>query len=82
MKRLKNTLWFPMVLMLAFSLFMSCRKEISTVIDASSGPVADSVSPSRAAGNNVLTLTGSGLGDIVNIVFEKTTRHQAIRSCG
>ena len=71
MKRLKNTLWFPMVLMLAFSLFMSCRKEISTVIDASSGPVADSVSPSRAAGNNVLTLTGSGLGDIVNIVFEK-----------
>ena len=71
MKKIKNTLLFPLVLILAFSLFISCRKEISSVIDASSSPKADSVSPSRAAGNNVLTLTGSGLGDIVNIVFEK-----------
>jgi hypothetical protein len=71
MKQIKNASLFTMALLLAISLFISCRKEVSSVIDASSNPKADSVSPSRAAGNNVLTLTGTGLGDIVSVVFEK-----------
>lgn len=70
MKNIKISLSFSLVMLLAISLFISCRKEVSSVIDASSNPKADSVSPSRAAGNNVLTLTGSGLGDIVSVVFD------------
>lgn len=56
--------------MVAASL-QSCRKEASSVIEASSNPKADSVSPGKAAGNAVLTLTGTGLGDIMKIVFDK-----------
>ncbi|MBC7866942.1 MAG: cell shape determination protein CcmA [Gloeobacteraceae cyanobacterium ES-bin-316] len=70
MKKIKISLSFSLALLLAISLFISCRKEVSSVIEASSNPLADSVSPSRAAGNNVLTLTGSGLGDIISVVFE------------
>lgn len=70
MKKIKISLSLSLAFIVAISLFISCRKEVSSVIDASSSPKADSVSPSRAAGNNVLTLTGSGLGDIVSVVFE------------
>jgi IPT/TIG domain len=49
----------------------SCRKEESPVTKPSSNPKADALSPALGAANTVLTLRGSGLGDIHSVVFEK-----------
>ncbi|WP_423147102.1 IPT/TIG domain-containing protein [Rubrolithibacter danxiaensis] len=65
------------LLILLFALFSgvvtitSCQKEAETGSEASSNPQADKLVPEKAKGNEVLTLTGSGLGDITSIVFEK-----------
>ncbi|THU40061.1 cell shape determination protein CcmA [Niastella caeni] len=50
----------------------SCKKDGDGSPDIKAGnPVADSVSPSTAAGGATLTLKGSGLGQIRKIVFDK-----------
>lgn len=48
-----------------------CTKEEQSQSKASNNPVASKLDPERASGNTVLTVTGSGLGDITSIVFEK-----------
>jgi len=48
-----------------------CTKEEQSESKASSNPVADKLDPEKASGNTVLTLTGSGLGGITSVVFEK-----------
>ncbi len=68
---MKKNLIFLSVLAIAITLFVSCRKEVKSVIDASDSPTAISISPASAAGNTVVTLSGTGLGDITKIVFEK-----------
>src|ERR1700733_13024902 len=51
---------------------VSCKKDKdgSNHAKASSSPQAARLAPDSAAGNNVLTLTGSGLGDMRSIVFD------------
>ena len=71
MKNIKMIFKFLPLLVMLLAIFISCRKENSYIVDASDNPVADSISPSRAAGNNVITLTGKNIGDIVSVVFDK-----------
>lgn len=66
------TPYFLLFLLSATVLVMSaCRKEQSPVTKSSSNPKADQISPVLGPSNTVLTLTGSGLGDIHSVVFEK-----------
>ncbi len=46
--------------------FSSCKKD-----NSSANPVANKIAPDSASGGNVLTLTGSGLGNMRSIVFDK-----------
>lgn len=69
MKNIKYS--FIIFLTLCTGLFLaSCTKEVESQSTASSNPKVDSISPGFGSGNDVLTLTGSGLGDIVSIVFD------------
>jgi hypothetical protein len=52
-------------------LLASCTKEANNDKKASSSPAANAIDPGTGAGNTVLTLTGSGLDDMVSIVFDK-----------
>jgi hypothetical protein len=50
----------------------ACKKDKDGSPDMEAGnPVAESLTPSTAAGGTVLTLKGSGLGDIRKIIFDK-----------
>lgn len=50
----------------------SCKKDRDGSPDVKAGdPVAENLTPSTASGGTVLTLTGSGLGDMRKIVFDK-----------
>lgn len=49
----------------------SCTQEAEPAAEASANPKADKLDPGSAKGNEVLTLTGSGLGEITSIVFDK-----------
>jgi len=51
--------------------FSSCTKEEQSESTASNSPVANKLDPEKASGNTVLTITGSGLGGMTSIVFEK-----------
>lgn len=71
MKTLKN-LKVLLIVAIAFTLAISgCTKEAESLSKASNNPVADKLDPEMASGNTLLTITGSGLGDMVSIVFEK-----------
>jgi hypothetical protein len=71
---MKNIYKLTIVLM-AFlagaSVVTSCTKENPKPAAASSNPRADKIQPDSAKGGDVLTLTGSGLGEIQSVVFEK-----------
>jgi IPT/TIG domain len=74
MKNISNniairSLFFIMVLL---SVLSSCKKDGDGSPDVKAGnPVADSISPSSASGGTLLTLKGSGLGDMRKIIFDK-----------
>ncbi|RYU90459.1 cell shape determination protein CcmA [Mucilaginibacter terrigena] len=71
---MKNILKLWMVLfafMFAASVITSCTKENAKPAAASSSPKADKIKPDSAKGGEILTLTGSGLGEIQSVVFEK-----------
>lgn len=56
---------------LAFMLH-SCQKDTDGSPGIKSGnPVSNGINPDSAAGGDVITLKGSGLGDMVSIVFDK-----------
>lgn len=61
------------LLVLAFLLVLnSCTKDTDGSPQISAGdPVFAAISPGEAPGGEVLTLTGSGLGDMRSIVFDK-----------
>ncbi|HUP13399.1 MAG TPA: IPT/TIG domain-containing protein, partial [Niastella sp.] len=61
------------VVVAAFALgLQACKKDKdgSPGIDAGN-PVAENLTPATASGGTLLTLTGSGLGDMRKIVFDK-----------
>jgi hypothetical protein len=64
-----------MIVLVAFlagaAVITSCTKENAKPAAASSSPKADKLQPDSAKGGDVLTLTGSGLGEIQSVVFEK-----------
>lgn len=68
MKTIKNLKIF---LLAGVLIIAGCTKEEQSESKASSNPVADKLDPEKASGNTVLTLTGSGLGGITSVVFEK-----------
>ncbi len=58
--------------LLAAVLFTGCAKDkTSEKFEASGNPQAAQISPATGSGNTVLTLTGTGLGDIRTIKFSK-----------
>jgi len=67
-----KTVGFALIItVLAFTL-NACRKDGDGHPDISSGGlVADKLSPDSAGSGSLLTLTGTGLGDIRSIVFDK-----------
>lgn len=57
---------------LSVGFISSCTKDTDGSPQIGPGnPVAEAIKPDSAAGGTVLTLTGTGLGDIRSIVFEK-----------
>jgi hypothetical protein len=68
MKTIKN---LKILLLAGVLIIAGCTKEEQSESKASSNPVADKLDPEKASGNTVLTLTGSGLGGITSVVFEK-----------
>jgi len=68
MKTIKN---LKMLLLAGVLIIAGCTKEEQSESKASSNPVAEKLDPEKASGNTVLTLTGSGLGGITSVVFEK-----------
>jgi hypothetical protein len=62
---------FLLLTFLSTGTFISCTKENNNRPDASSSPKADAIDPGEGPGNAVLTVTGTGLGQITRIVFDK-----------
>ncbi|MDB5136631.1 MAG: hypothetical protein JWP37_3234 [Mucilaginibacter sp.] len=71
MKKLVNLLIVLLTFAGSASMITSCTKEAEKPAAASSNPKADKLDPDSAKGGSALTLTGSGLGQIQSIVFEK-----------
>lgn len=58
--------------LLATTVVTGCKKDkTSETFEASNNPQAAQISPATGAGNTVVTLTGSGLGDVRTITFSK-----------
>jgi hypothetical protein len=60
-------------ILVLFSTFIltSCYKEADPPAPASGSPNPSKITPEKAAANALITLTGSGLGDVRSIIFEK-----------
>lgn len=70
MKTIKDLRIFLLAALAVLLTISSCTKEEQSESKASSNPVANKLDPEKASGNTVLTITGSGLGGMTNIVFE------------
>ncbi|HEX8462012.1 MAG TPA: hypothetical protein VF623_11300 [Segetibacter sp.] len=70
MKKIFNTKLLVIVLLSSIIFSVACKKEAVVGGTASSSPKVDSISPGAAASNSVITLMGSGLGNIQSIVFD------------
>lgn len=68
---MRNSLFLMLLILCSGLIISSCTKEADTGSTASANPKVDSISPGNGSGNDVLTLTGSGLGQIVSIIFDK-----------
>jgi hypothetical protein len=70
---IKANLFKPLLLAAGLSLvFVSCKKEDNGNPDVEAGtPTFGAITPSEAAGNTVVTLTGTGLGQMRSIVFDR-----------
>jgi hypothetical protein len=73
MKKLFRYKSFLIILIAAWVLTLqACKKDSDGIPDMESGNlVAENLTPSTASGGTLLTLTGSGLGDIRRILFDK-----------
>ncbi len=71
-KRLKHIVALSVLTVSAGSMVTSCVKDTDGRPQISPGSMAlNAIAPDSAAGGTVVTLTGSGLGDIRSVVFEK-----------
>lgn len=70
MKNIRNLKTFLFVFLAGLVMMTSCTKEEQSGSKASNNPVANKLDPEKASGNTVLTITGSGLGDMTSIVFD------------
>lgn len=77
-----NRFMFLPVLFLALAIgYSSCQKDSDGSPDIKAGtPVFKSVTPSEASGGSLVTIEGTGLGDIRSIVFEKNSVPTGIMS--
>jgi IPT/TIG domain-containing protein len=71
MKKIKSLNVFLLACLAGILTLAGCTKEEQSQSKASNNPVANKLDPEKASGNTVLTITGSGLGDMTSIVFEK-----------
>lgn len=71
MKTIKSLNVFLLACLAGIVMLAGCTKEEQSQSKASNNPVANKLDPEKASGNTVLTITGSGLGDMTSIVFEK-----------
>ena len=73
MKKIKT--YFSLIPVIAGLILLtlgSCQKDNSGIPDLKTGtPVFGAVTPLEAAGGSVVTVTGTGLGNITGIIFEK-----------
>lgn len=69
MKKIINNSLLQVALLVLVLAAGSCRKENSPLTKASANPQANLIDPGQGPSNTVLTLTGSGLGDIKTVVF-------------
>lgn len=68
MKLLKYITASSALLVMASALLISCYKE-DAVPEPTNNPVASSISPAEGPGGTLLTVSGSGLGQVKTIVF-------------
>jgi hypothetical protein len=71
MKTIKSLNVFLLACLAGIVMLAGCTKEEQSQSKASNNPAANKLEPEKASGNTVLTITGSGLGDMTSIVFEK-----------
>jgi hypothetical protein len=73
MKKIFSIKYLPLFLAMGISLLiLSCRKDTDGSPENKPGnPVSAGISPDSASGGSVITLKGSGLGDMRTIVFDK-----------
>jgi len=66
----KNS-FLPLLFLAVIVAFSACKKDNDGSPDIKAGtPVLQSISPTEASGGTVITLSGTGLGDIRSIVFD------------
>lgn len=66
--------WLPLVFLALTVITSSCEKDTDGSPENESGtPVLISVSPTEGGGGTLVTVTGTGLGDIRSIVFQKNS---------
>lgn len=65
----KNSIKAVIIFFLGSILLTACKKDEDSA--ASESPVASAIDPGTGKGGDVLTLTGSGLSDMVSILFDK-----------
>lgn len=72
MKKLSAYISLLLVIFFAIAIsFSACKKDTDGSPDIKAGtPVLASITPTQAAGGALVTITGTGLGDIVSIVFD------------
>jgi len=70
MKKFFKTCFSVTSILLSLLALSSCEKEESTGSEASSNPRVDVIAPEKGASNEVLTITGSGIGGITSVMFE------------
>ncbi len=71
MKKNFKTCIVLMVVLLSISILPSCGKEDNKGSEATSNPKVDMIDPGRGASNEVLTVTGDGIGGVTSIMFDK-----------
>ncbi|RYY36166.1 MAG: cell shape determination protein CcmA [Sphingobacteriaceae bacterium] len=70
MRKINELIKVLMVFLLGASILTACTKEADKPATASSSMAYSEISPGTGQGNEVLTLKGSGLGEITNITFD------------
>ena len=69
---MKRIFKYTILLITAAIFFVACKKDSDGSPDVDPGSMASgTIAPNQAAGGELITLTGTGIGDIRSIVFDK-----------